>query len=434
MAELPFINYVSSKALGLSFVGNDLVISQVKKGHRTASYKSLILENFLTRHPEEFRQAVRPAVHFSRTIVLSWPRSKTIVRDVELPNIKLKEFKETLAFQLDTFLPFKSEDVYYDIFPSRHDSKTTKIFVVGAKKEELDDVLGKLEALGLRPSSVIFTPLALLSFVETGQGSEAYVNKENGYYHYSLFVDGFLDKTVLLPKDGDVVSLLEADRPSQVRCVGADTIAGDIRRQSPGKITSLEEGTESVGAGAFTPDAALYNFSLIGTRKKVLDGQTILCIVLSLLLISLSFLVPYLIKNRKVRILGNIEQEIVQLKKDVRRVKTLQKQLIAQETTLDKIRSFKANYVFGSTGRATIDVLLELTKILPKDAWITRYRFAHNNLTIEGVAPSATNLIPLLEASPLFKNVALSSSVVKSREGKELFQIALDINKPAHTG
>ncbi len=428
MAKLPFISYVSSKALGLSFVGNDLVISKVKKGYRTASYKSLILENFLTRHPEEFRQAVQPVVHFSKTIILSWPRSRTIVRDVELPNLKLKEFKESLAFQLDTFLPFKSEDVYYDIFPSRHDGKTTKIFIVGAKKEELDDVLGKLETLGLRPSSVIFTPLALLSFVETGQGSEAYVNKENGHYHYSLFVDGFLDKTVLLPKDGDVVSLLEADRPSQVRCVGADTIAGDIRRQSPGKTTSLEEGTESVGAGAFTPDAALYNFSLIGTREKVLDGQTILCIVLSLLFISLSFLVPYLIKNRKVRILGNIEQELVQLKKDVRRVKTLQKQLIAQETTLDKLRSFTANYVFGS------DALLELTKILPKDAWITKYRFAHNNLLIEGVAPSATNLIPLLEASPLFKNVALSSSVVKSREGRELFQIALDINRPAHTG
>lgn len=424
--EIPFLRYLfNAKAVGLSIVGNDLIVSKVWKRGHVASYESLRLSNFLVRHPAEFEPLVEPLINFSKSIILSWPRSKTVVRETDLPNLKIEEFKESLAFQLDTFLPFKPEDVYYDVFPSRHEGKATKVFIAGAKKEELDAVLERLKALGLSPSCVIFTPLALLSLTESVPGGVAYINKENGYYHYSLYVDGFLHKTLLLHGYEDIPSLLEADRPGQIRTLGADAMPSDSQNQSPGKITCLEETTESVGAGVFTPEAALYSFSLTGTRKKILDIQVALCIILSLFLVTLSFVVPYLNENRKTRKLEHIGHEIASLKDKVKGVQILQSQLAAQEMTLGKLEVFTANYISNS------DVLLELTKILHDDAWITRYRFEHGHLTVEGVAPSATSLIPLLEASPLFESVALSSPVVKTREGKERFKITLSVSKPA---
>ncbi|MBI2560426.1 MAG: PilN domain-containing protein [Planctomycetes bacterium] len=70
-----------------------------------------------------------------------------------------------------------------------------------------------------------------------------------------------------------------------------------------------------------------------------------------------------------------------------------------------------------------LDILLEFTKVLPKNAWIRNLSISRNDFEIEGTAVSASDLIPILENSSRFENVGLASPVVKGPDGKERFRI-----------
>ena len=69
----------------------------------------------------------------------------------------------------------------------------------------------------------------------------------------------------------------------------------------------------------------------------------------------------------------------------------------------------------------------ELTKILPETAWLFGLSIADNRLEIQGYADSSTQLIPQLEASPLFANARYISTITKARDGKQVFKIGSDI-------
>ena len=67
---------------------------------------------------------------------MSWPRDRTIVREIELPGSNIKELKESLPYQLDSFILFPEDVVYYDIHPSNSAEYGEKVFIFAIKKED----------------------------------------------------------------------------------------------------------------------------------------------------------------------------------------------------------------------------------------------------------------------------------------------------------
>jgi general secretion pathway protein L len=60
--------------------------------------------------------------------------------------------------------------------------------------------------------------------------------------------------------------------------------------------------------------------------------------------------------------------------------------------------------------------LKELTQVLPPSVWIWNLKCSGREVEISGFADSASELIPLLDKSPLFEKVEFSSPVTKERE------------------
>jgi general secretion pathway protein L len=60
-------------------------------------------------------------------------------------------------------------------------------------------------------------------------------------------------------------------------------------------------------------------------------------------------------------------------------------------------------------------VLEELTKILPDTVWIWNFKYSGKEIEISGFADSASNLIPLIDKSPLFERVEFLAPVTKER-------------------
>jgi general secretion pathway protein L len=86
-------------------------------------------------------------------------------------------------------------------------------------------------------------------------------------------------------------------------------------------------------------------------------------------------------------------------------------------------------------GHRVVAVWEELTRRLPDTAWLTNLRVENDTLWIDGYARSASELVSVIAASPMFSGVALSAPVVRE-EGRasERFQIRMKIESTAASG
>jgi Tfp pilus assembly protein PilN len=88
----------------------------------------------------------------------------------------------------------------------------------------------------------------------------------------------------------------------------------------------------------------------------------------------------------------------------------------------------EAGAVEAMTARdpSALQMLRELTLVIPSSAWLTEAGFTGSEMIIGGYAQSSQELIGLLEESPLFANIEFRGTITK-REGKERFKIAAQI-------
>ena len=77
---------------------------------------------------------------------------------------------------------------------------------------------------------------------------------------------------------------------------------------------------------------------------------------------------------------------------------------------------------FEAQGLHPLPVLRELTDTIPGDAWLTNLSVDRNGLELGGFANAASQLIPLLEASPTLERVEFTSPVTKGRD-REQFRL-----------
>jgi general secretion pathway protein L len=108
--------------------------------------------------------------------------------------------------------------------------------------------------------------------------------------------------------------------------------------------------------------------------------------------------------------LNVINVEMKKKKPEVEVVEKLQRQkeeLGKEITELEKVKS-------AEIGK--IEMLMELVQLLPSTVWVWNLKYAGKEMEISGFADSASDLIPLLDKSPLFEKVEFLAPVTKERE------------------
>ena len=131
---------------------------------------------------------------------------------------------------------------------------------------------------------------------------------------------------------------------------------------------------------------------------------------------------PLQIEEKKTEM---IDREIAARKDEVRKVDALKKELDGLEKEIAAITAFR-------TARPlTINLLKEMTRILPNDVWLSRVRFTDSTAEIEGYAAAATGILPQLENSPYFEKVEFASPTTRdARLNADRFIIKMEIEKP----
>ena len=410
--------------------------------------------------PEGLASSVSMALSSFRVsktaITLCVPKSWVVIKLAEFPVTVKDNLPEVVSYEMDRLTPFTSGEALYDSKILKEEGNRLTVVVVAAKADLINPYIN---ALGERGFSVdrVTTNLAGLETLclYSGKPGDAILFKIGGKeYEAGLFSGGLFTAAI-------TGTLVEGDERSRIDGIISDMEMlmqeGKKQGKSPGIILSMKDcspafremlktrmnlpykileescGTLGLPAEEIRYEAAGGIFESLwpaangldllrkGRLEKAKTPLTLSVILVSAILAIwvVSVFVPVSVEEKR---LAEIQGEIAARKAEVKKIETLQTEVAAAEKDVSDIENFKG-------GRPmTLDVLKELTRVLPKTTWLSRARITETTVEIEGYAASATELLPKLEASKYFRKVEFASPTFRDvRMNSERFNIKMDI-------
>jgi Tfp pilus assembly protein PilN len=391
-------------------------------------------------------------------IVLSVPKSWAVIKTVEFPVSTLENLPEVVASELDRVTPFTPEEVYYDFKTQSRDEEKVSLLVIAARADRIDPYLEAFREKGLRVGGITvhLAGMETLWRYQTLGPEAAFLEIQAQGYEGALFqnrgisavLTGRFDSEEEKNKTEQLMDTLEKLLPDQSLASPPRPVFFHLADKDPSLKEILRERlTRPVvffdemnlhlsvpgnprtvsypalgGLLAFLWNAAEgLNLITRGVRPRV---KTPFWLTIPLLLGLMAMTAFYWITPVKIetRRLALIDKQITQKKGEVKKVEALRREIDAVTKERNIIGDFK------NSRQMTIGLLKELTLVIPKDAWLTRVRISEKQVNIEGYAPSATALIPKLEASPFFEKVEFASPTYRDPKlNQDRFQIKMEI-------
>ena len=397
---------------------------------------------------------------FRSEITLSIPKAWAVARVAELPITVKENLADVVSYELDRLTPFTSDSAFYDFRIIGEEDRKLSIMLIAAKADLINPYLEAIKGKGITVDRVTVSPSAIGTYCShsLAQQSTVFANIGAGGYEVGLILDSLLTSLCAGNIDAnDETSSLDAviaeiDRcavsaanqggvPRLVLCTGEGELGAQLRERVPSAI-DLFEGIDSrlklpQTAGRIPPAAAgsmleslwprAKGFNLLqkGRREKAkLPVAFTLFLVFSLVALGILYIVaPLRIEEKR---LEEIDRRVAAIRPEVKKVETLKKEVDALESEVSTINSFKKGKPM------TLQILKELTAILPKSAWLTGARITDTTVEIEGYAAAATELLSKLEASPYLKKVEFASPTFRDvRLNSDRFVIKMEIEGPA---
>ena len=313
MKKIPFVNLFSQSSTGLSINGNDLIITVVSKKLVKYSHETLKIEDFMLKDTLQLKHELIQKKNFVGESILSLPRELAIIRETTCPYSNLKELREALRYQLDSFIPFSNEDVYFDIHSLSQNRHDTKILIVAIKKTELDNILSKLKALEIVPSRVIISPFAFLPILEERKGSVVVVSKNINNYSYNVFENNHLVLSSIAKNEVELTNQIKSRHTDEILLTHVThEFLPDAYKT---RYQLLDDNSESYGAALYGLAEYPCYLSLVKSHKKRLNPQIVLICFLVGILIFFSFLIPYIQKINNLAILKTVNAQVKSIKK-----------------------------------------------------------------------------------------------------------------------
>lgn len=403
-------------------------------------------------------------------VVITLPRNLLIWRYFRVPPVPMQELKNLVGFEIDKHLPVNSEEIYFHYIPVGQDAQGWNMLVAGTKKDLVRGIEEALKMSGTKPDAIIPDLWGLVYLLKNrGQeteGSSVLVHLENDEAEIALFSD---DMPVLFrrfplrgeneasagglsPQRRTHLIIDAVDEVIREHPAGEDLANGYIFTEGAGSEILPDElpaslisnwqvirktdvpiyrGGESA-AGRILPLAGLVSGSgnprycpvnllpsVKGTATRKISYNVPVTLFV-LLLVSAGFLFGSMYYSKSKR-LDMLDEQIANLKGSVEKVKALSRDIKNNQTRVEALEDTLTSRIM------MVDFLDELTKAIPKTAYLNQISMKKNTVELSGYADSASGLISRLEASPMFKNVSFAAPITSQGQRKERFKIKLDL-------
>lgn len=443
-------------SLGIDFKARHLILTRLRKSFRKVrlvDYRVFPLgpdgqwENQEPQWISSISSFISKNEPGQEKVYISVPREVTLVRFVQLPIATKENLEKVLEYEAAKLTPFDREEFYFDFQVLKEDSQWIYLIAVFVRKEDLARYLSLLKKMGIQPASIQISAVSALNlffFHEEQKKNEVSVlidandpNFEMNILEGAIWKDSF---HLPLPGEEKELGILRTFKrsdlkdPSLSNCkffvYGLDAVEKKLPsfREAHGMkgVGSPPMGRIGLGADDTLPD---YIYSSVGLpltglvqtpfqlnllppemRKKVPQYGKTISLILMCLAVILGLTWGGGIYSRYRNEMEVLQEEVKKKKPEVEAIEKIQKQraeVAAEVAEFNRITRLAVTKV---------QILRELTQILPSSVWLWQYRYAGKEIQISGFADSASELISLLDKSPIFEKVEFLAPVTKERE------------------
>jgi Tfp pilus assembly protein PilN len=392
-------------------------------------------------------------------LTLGIPKAWIIIRTAEFPSTIRENIAGVISGEMDRLTPFSEDEALYDFKILRDDGVRLTVLVMTVRTSMVMPYVNDLKENGFTVSGVTASISGLGSLCRfLYQGSD-YITIEVGDKEYigSLFIGGLLTQTltgVLTTADertrldelsGCISSLSrirghEGEVPRVVAISGEndDHLKGLLESHLKGPVTVMKDVGTRLGfkgpadeipyaaAGcavqALRHDARDLNLLKKGFSEKEKTPVSVTVILGIALVISIAYylIAPIRVERQRLELISN---QISQTSGEAREVEAIKKEIETLGSEIASIERFKEETAMK------LDILSELTSVIPDSAWLSKARITETMVEIEGYAGSAIELLPALDASEYFRKVEFTSPTIRdARMNSDRFKIKMEIH------
>ncbi len=373
------------------------------------------------------------------------PRRAVIAKAVELPAVPGADLRRMVGFELERHLPFPPSEAVFDFEVLDSEAgRPQRVLLVAVERRSLERIHQLLRDAGLtaRLIGVGIHSLGRLSARDAGSG-RILLWLEATDAELAVVVRGQVtaSRAFPLPADGEargraleseiartLATLPEAERAKVAEVLvgglpppafAADTLPVRVGVDPLPGTTALEDASLPALAAALERPGKrplVANLLPDDLRPRPFPWPLAATATLALVTLGIGVAIPGVTFLKERRALAALEGGIARLAPEVRRAEQLAAEVERARRELATLRSFEEQ------GIRPLPVLQELTDTLPGDAWLTTLSVDRSGLELGGFANAASQLIPLLEASPGLERVEFTSPVTKGRD-REQFRL-----------
>ncbi|MDE2485070.1 MAG: pilus assembly protein PilM [candidate division NC10 bacterium] len=393
-------------------------------------------------------------------VTVGLPRRLVTMRTVSMPAVGEEELKGILEYEVERHIPFPSEEAQYDFQVLERDAENATVLLAAARKEEIGRYLTFLEEARIKPTALGVSTFASLNALlyngnRGGETLTALVDLRNGeaelgvakagVFRYARYlpIGQVAPLDALLPDLTDLLAHLEANGGAQagrITLSGSGAGRGDLLHhmaERTGLSVEFFQPFQRIKTTGVDPQmapslGAAVGLALNGLAPLPLDIDllpeavapprrdpgvvTTVRLVTLILALGLAYTVGGAIRER--RALAKLTVTLNQVQAEAAKVESLKREIAtlgSQIVTLEKIDREESR---------KLDVLKELVSVLPKGVTLTLFSVDGREVRIGGlITGSASDLISILEQSPVFENVGFASPVASRGTESQDFQI-----------
>lgn len=428
-------------------------------GYKTHRFQDL-------RHPSPETVATAAALYCSQAklkspeVMLSIPKAWSVIRTTELPAATRANLPDVVAFEMDRITPFSSDDAYYDYRILKEENGILRIAITALRRDVIDPYIRALADRGLTVAQIdtnLAAVSAYLNYVRKEQDL-IYLDIFPGSYEGGLLRSGVVtagcsgsfngtgpDESVMTDVAEEVnpwIANLKAQAvsprilvhshegtpyPALERQIGIPLqILKDGDLKIPGFTGGRTDGIIPHGAiggvlASLWPKSMAMNLL---RRGRTIDGKPPLALTIFLIgaLLVMGILALGLPLYHDNQTISMIDRELSARKEEIKKIEVLRKEHKGLLDEQKAVEDFRRNMP------QVLDILKNLTVILPKSVWLSRIHINDENVSVEGYATSATDILPLIEASDHFAGAEFSSPTIRdSRMNADRFVIRMEI-------
>jgi hypothetical protein len=458
-------------SIGIELRGEDMLISSLQSNFSGGVFTHFKrIENYRLCDREALKREVGQFFKSSRLskdcVVLGIPRKDIVLRYLDLPLEAADNLKQVVHYQVQSFEPTDESSYYHDYMLLSSNAVTKKLTVLLAmvRKTVLDQYLQLMRDIGIRPVAVIGSSMGLANllaqnkkdlndktFVLADLNPSAFelIAVQNGAFAYSretpkgdnqnwndlvlselseaasrmrLEPDSALEKVVLTGESSE--SALKDIQTEIPDCeLMKDLVHFTMKDKTKGII---QEASSSLGL-AYTGMVRrpLLKMNLLPSDLRIRQTgwayvpTAVLGVVIILILIAWG--VYPIVMNRL--FIKKYDSIIAASKAPVEKIQALRTQAEAMNAKVKSVEDLM------SKKDMNLEILQELTTILPMDTYLNTYVNRDGTIQLVGLSGSSSDLIQKLDKSPWFKDVVARAPFREQKPGIDQFNIEMKLEK-----